>query len=323
MGIKAENIRINGVEYSLSGSGSNVDIIDNLETADSQSALSANQGKVLNEKIETLETGTVIGEYDEETGTMKLEFNTPVQGIIEDTLESDNIDNALSAKQGKVLNNKITNVENIANEANTIAKGKNKARVFATTEAMNEWLSDDINKGLANVGDNLYIVDTEVPDWWISETLEEPNSDGRYYEIAQLETQKVDLTTINNAIADLENDVDEINSNLTMKFKSGTNCSVRYDKNWVHVRASATNKTLSKGVIDETTIILPDGVMPTYSFQLNSIVSDSSWKPIETVAYCTTSQGKRTISVVLSSDLNTGNIAISATVPRDFFNITE
>lgn len=106
-----------------------------------------------------------------------------------------------------------------------------------------------------------------------------------------------------------------------MQYKSGVNCNIRYDKNWVHIRASATNKTISKGVIDETTIILPDGVTPTYSFQLNSIVCDSSWKPIETVAYCTINPEKNTIAMVFSSDLNNRNIAISATVPRAFINI--
>lgn len=86
-----------------------------------------------------------------------------------------------------------------------IAKGKNQARVFATTADMEFWLSDEENKGLANVGDNLYIVDVGVPDWWIAEKLEEPNEDGRYYEIAQLETQKVDLTTIEADILAINN----------------------------------------------------------------------------------------------------------------------
>ena len=95
-----------------SGGGSNVNIIDNLETADSESALSANQGKILNDKIETIETQSVVGQYDEETGTMKLEFNVPAQGIIEDTLESTNSYNALSANQGRVLNEKIDNKVN-------------------------------------------------------------------------------------------------------------------------------------------------------------------------------------------------------------------
>ena len=112
-----------------------------------------------------------------------------------------------------------------------------------------------------------------------------------------------------------------INNDLSIKFKSGTNCNIRYDKNWVHIRASITNKTLSKGVIDSTSIILPDGVVPTYSFQLNSIVCDSSWKPLGIIAYSTISQNKNSIDTVLSSDLSNGNIAISVTIPMGFLNI--
>ena len=204
MGLKTNIIRINGVEYDLASSGgSDIDVIDNLTTEDSESALSANQGKVLNDKVETIKTQAVMAEYHDETGSLELEFNTPVQGIVEDTLESDNSYNALSANQGRVLKEAV-------DEASSIAKGRNKARVFATTEAMNEWISDEANKGLANVGDNLYIVDVGVPDWWISKVLEEANEAGEYYEVAQLETQKVDLTTINNSINDLVNSRDKL-----------------------------------------------------------------------------------------------------------------
>ena len=169
------------------------DIVDNLESSDAESALSANQGRVLNEKVESIETKSVVSSYNEETQNISLEFSVPTQGIVEDTLESDNKYNALSANQGRVLKEAV-------NTATDIAKGKNKARVFNTIGAMDEWLSDEANKGVANVGDNLYIVDTDVPDWWISEVLEEPNEDGEYYEIAELETQKVDLSAINNKL---------------------------------------------------------------------------------------------------------------------------
>ena len=99
-------------------------------------------------------------------------------------------------------------VQEAIDETSAIAKGKNRARVFSTTEDMNTWLSDAANKGTALVGDNLYIVALDVPDWWISEVLEEADVDtGFYYKIAQLETQKVDLTTI-------ETDIDNIEKNL-------------------------------------------------------------------------------------------------------------
>lgn len=102
-------------------------------------------------------------------------------------------------------NLEATDVQSAIDETSSIAKGKNRARVFSTTEDMNAWLSDATNKGIALVGDNLYVVALDVPDWWISEVLEEVDTEtGFYYKIAQLETQKVDLTNIESSISNLE-----------------------------------------------------------------------------------------------------------------------
>lgn len=114
------------------------------------------------------------------------------------------------------LNDAISEVAELANEASTIAKGRNRARVFATTEDMNAWLSDSANVGQAIVGDNLYIVELEVPDWWISEVLTEIDSEtGFYYKIARLETQKVDLTTIESDMAALKTKDAELVANIS------------------------------------------------------------------------------------------------------------
>lgn len=112
-----------------------------------------------------------------------------------------------------------------------------------------------------------------------------------------------------------------INNDLNVKYKAGTNCVMRYDKNWVHIRCSIVNCTLAKGSVNNTSMILPIGVMPTYSFQLNTVVTDSNWNPIETIAYCSINQNKNTIDAKVSSDLSNGNIAGSITVPRAFFDI--
>lgn len=99
----------------------------------------------------------------------------------------------------------LNEVKEKAEKAESIARGRNQAHVFATTEKMQEWLSNADNKGLYNKGDNMYIVDVGVPDWWIAEVLEEADADtGYYYKIAQLETQKVDLTEILSDIDELE-----------------------------------------------------------------------------------------------------------------------
>lgn len=110
----------------------------------------------------------------------------------------------LDARQGKVLmdainstNNRFSDVEASLLRIETIFNGRNQALVFDTTEDMKAWLSDEANKGTVAVGSNLYIVAVDVPDWWIAEVLQEADAKtGFYYKIAQLETQKADLSKV-------------------------------------------------------------------------------------------------------------------------------
>lgn len=71
----------------------------------------------------------------------------------------------------------------------SIAKGRATGYVFDTIEDMNIWLASDQqetpypNTDLLKLGDNLYIRETDVPDYWWDGSSAQP-----------LETQKVDLT---------------------------------------------------------------------------------------------------------------------------------
>ena len=109
------------------------------------------------------------------------------------------------------LDSAVVRAQQQANEANTIAKGKNRSHIFQTTADMEAWLSNHENIGKYEVGDNIYIVDVNVPDWWVSEVLTTRDSDtGYYYKIAQLETQKVDLGPINQKLIDLQNQINAL-----------------------------------------------------------------------------------------------------------------
>lgn len=113
----------------------------------------------------------------------------------------------------------IESLEENLETVEAIAKGRNRARVFTTTEAMEEWLSASENIGVAIKGDNLYIVELEVPDWWIAEVLTEADAEtGFYYKIAKLETQKVDLTTIESDIAALN---ESLNNFVNVRIYTG------------------------------------------------------------------------------------------------------
>ena len=68
-------------------------------------------------------------------------------------------------------------------EARSIAEGRALSLVFATVEALDAWLAVADNVATLKVGDNLFIKDVGVPDYWWDGTKKQ-----------KLETQKVDLT---------------------------------------------------------------------------------------------------------------------------------
>jgi hypothetical protein len=77
----------------------------------------------------------------------------------------------------------IENIEDIAERAEVIARGKATGYVFNTVEDLDIWLQDETNTSKLTLGDNFYIVATNVPDYWW---------DGSQKRV--LETEKPDLT---------------------------------------------------------------------------------------------------------------------------------
>ena len=86
----------------------------------------------------------------------------------------------------------IEEAKRTAQEAEIIAKGRATGYVFDTTADMEAWLADASNVAKLVLGDNLYIRETDVPDYWW---------DGASAQ--KLETQKVDLSEyIRRTVAD-------------------------------------------------------------------------------------------------------------------------
>ena len=77
----------------------------------------------------------------------------------------------------------IEEIENVAKQAEIIAKGRATGYVFDTLEDLNLWLQDSENTSKLVLGDNLYIRALGVPDYWW---------DGVTKQV--LETEKPDLT---------------------------------------------------------------------------------------------------------------------------------
>ena len=100
--------------------------------------------------------------------------------------------------------NTSENALEVAETAESIARGKSQAIVFETFADLEVWLKDEANKGVGLIGDNLYIkqmwIDEEAnirqPDYWITEVLEEPNELGYYYNISDLGVEHPDLTNV-------------------------------------------------------------------------------------------------------------------------------
>lgn len=104
----------------------------------------------------------------------------------------------------------------LAQKAYNVAAGKNQARVFATVDALDEWLGDPDNLAQLHVGDNFYIVALDVPDYWWDGEQKQP-----------LETQKVDMTTYDQAIAALQSADTKLNEDIS-NHKSSADHDGRY-----------------------------------------------------------------------------------------------
>lgn len=131
------------------------------------------------------------------------------------------------------VNNKGTLQKQI-DDVRAIASGRKQGKVFATTDDMKTWLQNFANAGLLNIGDNLYIVEKDVPDWWISGVLTEVDSStGYFYTIEPLEGPKIDLSSYDTALNKLNEDITTLNGKrklIAIEFSTGA-INVTNDKN--------------------------------------------------------------------------------------------
>ena len=132
---------------------------------------------------------------DEEISNVKTQLNTNTNDIstLKENVQTNvNSINELHSKNNTQDTN-ITNAQNTANEAISIAQGRTRSKVFDTFADMQNYLKNASSSEFKK-GDNLYIRALNVPDYWVSNILNDNSGLYGYYEISQLETQKVDLT---------------------------------------------------------------------------------------------------------------------------------
>ncbi len=121
-----------------------------------------------------------------DTESVNAQFNT-VNNLIKDW----GVVFASKADKSELnlVKSNLDDVSDTADEALTIAKGRNRALTFLTYQELSSWIDGDFTRSDGKtvsdlqIGDNLYIVETGVPDYWWDGT-----------QIRPLETQKVDLS---------------------------------------------------------------------------------------------------------------------------------
>ena len=98
----------------------------------------------------------------------------------------------VNTKEG-ALSTKIDEAKTAANNAYVLAMGRSRSHVFDTKSAM-ETALQTAPKGQYKVGDNIFITDISVPDYWVSKVTESDSATYAVIEVSPLETQKVDLS---------------------------------------------------------------------------------------------------------------------------------
>lgn len=165
-----------------------------------------------NKRIEALENPNFKEPQDDEDPEKAIEQIIPGKPVLE------LYKNIKSALKGILV---------VAKKALNIATGKNQARVFATVADLDAWLAVQDNVKKLNVGDNFYIVATDVPDYWWDGTAKQ-----------ELEVQKIDLTTYDNAITALRSKDEELKQSVA---KAISKTAILNTKEQISANTSADN----------------------------------------------------------------------------------
>ena len=152
--------------------------IEQRVTAAKTAALEAAE-QVANDKTEVAENlATILTKAQEAAESAAAALQSEINAKASEDNAKDYADEA--ERQADIARNNILNGVAAHNESEeshpyvlsemvrieSIARGKASAKVFDTAEEMNDWLSDPDNVETLKIGDNLYIRDTNAPDYW-------------------------------------------------------------------------------------------------------------------------------------------------------------
>lgn len=216
-----------------------VDAISGLTATDAQSAIAelynlAKNGGVTGVKgnaESTYRTGNV-NITKANIGLDKVDNTADSTKTVAKAVSDGNGNNIVNTYATKTALNAVSEKANssysYADSAYKLAAGRARSVAFDTVAAMTSALKS-ANNTEYKVGDNLFIKEVGVPDYWISAVLSTNAGTYGYYEISILETQKVDLTpyqtktdnTLNTTNKTVAGAINELNSNLDWSSYSG------------------------------------------------------------------------------------------------------
>lgn len=101
-----------------------------------------------------------------------------------------NVDNLTNYYTKSETDNLSDELQDNIDTVDAIARGKSRAEVFNNIQELDNWLLNPLNTEKLEIGDNFYIVELDVPDFWWDGKTKQP-----------LESEKVDLTQIEKGLA--------------------------------------------------------------------------------------------------------------------------
>lgn len=198
------------------------------------------------------------------------------------------------------LSTTLQEVQETANEAEAIARGKATSYVFDTVTALDDWLEVPENVAKLHVGDNFYIEDVGVPDYWW-------NGEARMV----LESEKPDMSNYYSK--------DEIDTRLGQKANTdGTYSSMSVG--FATTAQSAENATHATSA-DTATQDGDGNVISTTYVKVNQIPSAEITKQdIADALGCTTSQLDIIVALAQKITVSDSEIVASVRVTAPEFN---
>ncbi|KAA6370810.1 MAG: hypothetical protein EZS28_033663, partial [Streblomastix strix] len=224
--------------------------------ADQSTTYSKSETYSRDEVYTKTETDSMLNEKVDKTELDEYVDLTSVQTI---TVKNDA--SILLAGGGDMLVSSLVSQPQLQ-EVRDIASGKSKGYVFATTQEMNTWMEDQENVAKLAIGDNLYIVDKEVMDYWWDGT-----------NLRALETELPDMSNVvtalgaatgnGNAITDIS-----IDGNTITPAKNETFVTTGFDQSITGMK-TFTSTIISNGIqysgYDNNSVFLAGGGVKSIS----------------------------------------------------------